>query len=287
MKKPDFNSLNIIFDKFKIGQGSNILLNLDLMRVLLNLKNFRDNKEDASNLILNFIMNRIGQSGNLAVPVFNEDSINHAYFDRIKSPGQSGAFGNFLIKKNYLNRSVHPYTSFLFFGSNSKKYINMNNHNSEGIDSPWTNFINDNFNLVTIGHHYQRSFTIIHYLESLAKVNYRYNKNFNVKYKDFDSVVSDRVYSFFARKVKKCQYSSITIKCDNFFMKENIAKYCKDKNLISFNLDLKSASQVLLDDLKNKKQEFISWASTNDFKKNKHILFGKNLLDLENSLLVK
>ena len=43
-------------------------------------------------------------------------------------------------------------------------------------NSLWKNFNEDNFKLITLGHHYVRSLTHVHYLENLINVNYRENK---------------------------------------------------------------------------------------------------------------
>ena len=44
------------------------------------------------------------------------------------------------------------------------------------------NFIDENYDLISIGHHWNRSFTHVHYIENLINVDYRYNLNFPVKY---------------------------------------------------------------------------------------------------------
>jgi len=55
-------------------------------------------------------------------------------------------------------------------------------------------------------------------------------------------------------------------------------------NIISFLIDLSSTRQVILSNLKNKKKYLLVELESAILKKNKHILFRKNLLDLESSL---
>jgi hypothetical protein len=55
-------------------------------------------------------------------------------------------------------------------------------------------------------------------------------------------------------------------------------------NIISFLIDLSSTRQVILSNLKNKKKYLLVELELAILKKNKHILFRKNLLDLESSL---
>ena len=71
--------------------------------------------------------------------------------------------------------------SFLVFEKKSNKYLKINNSNATGNNSLWKNFNDDNFQLVTLGHHYVRSLTHVHYLENLVGVDYRFVKHFDVK----------------------------------------------------------------------------------------------------------
>ena len=50
-------------------------------------------------------------------------------------------------------------------------------------------------------------------------------------------------------------------------------------------MDLNTASEVIINDLKKGSEKFISYARDNITDKNKHILYGKNLLNFEISLL--
>jgi aminoglycoside N3'-acetyltransferase len=285
MKKLDSSILNKVLEEFKIKSNSNIYLSLDIMKLAVNLNLHKKNMEEFANSVLVFFLDKIGKNGNLAIPVFNEDSINKGFFDRKTSLGQSGAFGNLLLKKNFNNRSRHPYVSYLFFGKDAAELININNQNSEGLDSPWQKIINKNFIIVTLGHHYQRAFSIIHYLEKLANVDYRFDKKFNVEYTDFDGKAENKEFSFFARKLDICEFSSITKHCDDFFVNEKIVTFFKHKSLLSFRMDLNTASEVIINDLKKGSEKFISYARDNIPDKNKHILYGKNLLNFEISLL--
>jgi len=285
MDKISTEAINKILDNFNIGSESNVYLTIDILQLASHLGLIKSNLEIFSNSFLDFFLKRIGENGSLIIPVFNEDCIKTGFFDRKKSPGQSGGFGNFLLNNNFKNRTKHPYVSFLVFGKDSSKLIEHNNKNSEGNNSIWEKIIENKYSLLTIGHHWQRSFSIVHHLEKLCNVEYRFDKNFKTDYLDLDGKSSKKEFSFYARKLDKCEYSSITTYCEKFFLNEKISSYCKIQKLISFIVDLSSASEIILPDLKKKSEKFVSFAKTKDQKKNKHILYGKNLLDLENSLI--
>ena len=132
--------INKILNNLNIKQGSNIYLSVDLMKVAT-ISMGNKNLEQFSNKLLKFILKKIGPTGTLIVPVFNYDCIKKGEFDRKKSIGQSGAFGNFLLKKNYLHRSYHPFTSFLVFGDLENKMIELKYDHSESNLSLWNQIL--------------------------------------------------------------------------------------------------------------------------------------------------
>jgi len=114
-------------------------------------------------------------------------------------------------------------------------------------------FVNEEFKLISLGHHYVRSFTIVHYLERVSKVNYRYDKTFRILYKYFNKIKT-KYFSLFVRKLNICDHSTITFYCDKIFLEKKIINFFKFKKLINFSLDIKNTSKLILTDLKKKDQ---------------------------------
>ena len=83
------------------------------------------------------------------------------------------------------------------FQKDFKKYKKVNCLNGTAKNSLWKYFIEDNFELITLGHHYSRSLTHTHYIEDLLNVDYRFNKKFTIIYKDQNNKSSKKTYSFF------------------------------------------------------------------------------------------
>ena len=123
LNKNQFEILNKILNELNLKKNDKIHLSLDLMKIFLNLNIKRMSYLKFSELILKLIRLRIGKNGIIAVPVFNFSCITTGKFNRIKTPGETGAFGNFLLKKYYKNRSYHPINSFLIFGKNGSRLI--------------------------------------------------------------------------------------------------------------------------------------------------------------------
>ena len=279
MKNHELKQIEKILNNLKIRKQDNIYLGVDLMKFSLNLRS-NLNFDELSNLILKILLKKIGKGGTLVIPVFNFDCIHAGKFNRKKTLSQCGAFGNSLLKKYYRNRSSHPMYSFLFFGNKSKYYINKNDSNAFAINSCWKNFIDEDYKMITLGHHYGRSFTIAHYLERISSVSYRFDKNFKLNYSDFNNSKKNKEYQIFARKLNKCKFSAITKVCDSTLRKKKIFIFYKHKKLICFNLGLKKSCKLILDNLKKNKPIFLDYIHTNNKNINK-VLNDKNIFELE------
>lgn len=279
MNKIKINVLKKILDNLEINKGDNIYLGIDFFKTAKTIGEKKITSKKFVDLFLNYFLKRLGKKGNLIIPVFNFNCVGEKKFNQKTSAGQSGALGNMLLKKYFYLRTDHPFYSFLCFGNKLNTYKKVKDINATGKNSLWKYFIQDNFSLVTLGHHYSRSFTHVHYLESLSKVNYRYNKKFSLKYTNLNNKISKKTYSFFARRKNICDFSGITKKCDNFLIKQNIAKFFKYKKFISFKLDIKSASKIILDDLNKKSINFVYYINKN--KKNTNVISNKSILSLE------
>ena len=282
MVSKKFRILEKILKQHQIKKGDKLYLGIDLMYLSLASKIPRNKMEQFSFQILDYILKKIGKEGSLIIPVFDESSVKRKFFDRKNSMGQTGIFGNYLLKKKFKNRTFHPLSSFLIFGKEKKKVLSLNYVNSEGENSIWPYLIINKFKIFTIGYHYALSTTIVHYLERKAKVNYRFDKKFKVKYKNLDGKISNRYFFFFARKLSICEYSSITKTCDKLLKSKKIYKFYKIKKLISFTLKIDEFANLILIDLKKGSKQLVDYIG----KKRNHskLLFGEALIKLENKL---
>jgi aminoglycoside N3'-acetyltransferase len=268
-KKINLDPLKIILDKLELD-NKNIYLGVDFLLLVKKLKPKNIGYMETTELILDYFIKRIGKFGNLIIPVFNFDCIPEKKFHIINSPGQSGVLGNILLKKYSHLRTSHPLYSFLCFGKNFKKYNRIKNSNGTAKNSLWKYFIEDEFDLINLGHHYSRSITHFHYIEDMLDVDYRFNLKFPVTYTNRKNNSTKKKYSFLARKLDKCDFSGVTKNCDKLFLKENVTKFNNYKNFISFKLNIKEASKLWYSDIKTNSEELISYIRPN--KPNKNLL---------------
>lgn len=268
-----------LLKKIGLKKKENIYLNIDFMKLsfYLNIQNLKNHKR--AELILNIFKKYIGQKGTIVIPIFNFSCVNKSHFDKKKTLGDTGLFANLLLKKYFSHRTYHPLYSFLVFGKLKKKFISIKNMHASDINSLWKEFILKNFKLITLGYHYNRSFTICHYFEKLVGVNYRYDKIFSLKYIDGNRK-KQKTFSFFARKKRICKFSAITKKCDKYFKNKKIFRYNKSRKLLSFNLDLVKASKIIIQDLKKRRFLYINYIGK-DAKNSKKVLNMQNTTMLE------
>jgi len=271
IRKLNLDSISKILDNLEF-QNKNIYLGIDFFPLMKLLKPKNMNYFEVTDEILKHFLRRIGKNGNLVVPVFNYDCIPDKKFHILKSSGQSGLLGNILLKKYSSLRTHHPLFSFLCFGNKFEKYKKIKNTNGTGKNSIWKHFIDDEFDLVTLGHNYSRSITHMHYIEDILNVVYRFNLKFLVKYTNRKNITSRKTFSFLARKRKICDFSGITKNCDKVFLKNGVSNFYKYKNFISFRLSIKEASNMWYSDVKNNSENLISYIRPN--KPNKNLLCG-------------
>ena len=86
-------------------QRSNIYIGVDIL-ALAKFLNFQSkNFENFAEIFLKLLLNKVGKSGTVVVPVFNFDCVSKK-FDRKNSVGQSGMFGNLLLKFYKLEQNI-------------------------------------------------------------------------------------------------------------------------------------------------------------------------------------
>ncbi len=281
------NNIKIILKKIsnnlEVKKGDNIYLGVDFFKLFKTLDSKKINRFDFVREILNFFLKSLGKDGNLIIPVFDFNSVVKKKFDQRYSSSDSGALGVLLLKDYYKHRIGTPFYSFLCFGKKLNYYRKIKDTHTVGKDSIWKYFIKDNFHLLTLGHHYSRSFTHVHHLEYLAKVKYRYDKKFNINCIDMNNNKFKQNITLYVRNRKTCEYSAITKECDKLLFKKKISLFYKYKELICFKLDIKKSSKLILRDLRNKVPKLVSVIKKN--KKNDDIISYENVDFIEKKYL--
>ena len=196
MKKTDlefelYKDLFNCFKKVKLNKYKNVYVTSDLKQI----SNIRLHKQNKLNLVTKAIKNAIGKNYTIFSPassfnIINKDEI----FDlkKTKTFGMGPLAEYLRIQKNS-RRSLHPFWSISAIGKNSNILDNVSNH-SYAYGSPWSKMLDLDTLQLNIGIKPSRAVTLIHHIETICGVPYRFNKKFTYKIKRFKKVYEDEFY---------------------------------------------------------------------------------------------
>lgn len=180
-----------------LEQGDTVLIHSSMKRTLRHLMSLGAKPEPG--LIVDSLLEQIGDSGTLLLPLFNFDFPEEKYFSINDTPSQMGVITEF-ARKNYLGvRTGHPIYSFYAIGANAEEFSWIDNKSGYGIDSPFARLRQLGGKIGIVDLDDQNSMTSYHHVEEMLSVDYRYYKDFSGEYVDSSSMKSERTYSLFVR----------------------------------------------------------------------------------------
>lgn len=240
-----------IEDLLFLNNCKNMWLSIDLLDFIIRVE---IRKKIKLNKILDTIFLSLLKYGknldNLYISAFTNNFPKTKSFDSINSMPYIGSLSKFIFKQKYQFRTLHPFFSFYNFGFKKNESLDNKLFDSCGENSIFEYMIRNNFKLITAGHHYVKSFPIVHHFENTLGVDYR-EKVF------FSGVITDRKNSFngefnyFMRKLNICDGSGLTFLALSQLEEKGIVKTiknsCLGKNIFGYWVDLQCCSKYLLD----------------------------------------
>tara|TARA_B100001175_G_C19476338_1_gene624538 strand:- start:634 stop:1461 length:828 start_codon:yes stop_codon:yes gene_type:complete len=143
---------------------------------------------------LNSFWNIIGNKGTIFSPAASMNLCNTDIpFDiELTKSHEMGSFAEYIRKLPNAVRSLHPFWSIAGIGANAHLLNKVSRH-AYGAGSPWSHLLNLDATQVNVGIDPARAVTLIHHIETLVGVPYRYTKEFihpilkngKVKYEPF------------------------------------------------------------------------------------------------------
>ncbi len=177
IKKIYESDLINIFKKLNLENTKNIFIASDLGSLgIIKNKNF------TLNFILNSIKN-LNNEINIVVPTSSFQIINsNKTFDYTKTPSyKMGAFSEFIRLRDGSVRSKHPIWSLTCLGPDSKEiFKNISNHAYDE-NSAFARLYKNDYYFLSLGKHPRFMLSIVHHLETMNKVPYRFKKGFKIK----------------------------------------------------------------------------------------------------------
>lgn len=133
---------------------------------------------------LQSLMQKVGKEGTILLPVFNWDFCRGIPFDYANTPGKTGALGNVALKDKDFTRTKHPIYSFAVWGKEKKELCSIASTDSFGQGTVFDYLYQKKAKAFVIDLHALEALTMVHYVEQMVGVPYRYFKEFEGKYKD-------------------------------------------------------------------------------------------------------
>ena len=181
-----------------INRGDNIFVTSDVKQLLYSLVSAGDDTD--LNILIDGIIDIIGEEGTLVFPTFNWDFCKGVPFDIKKTPCKTGSLGKEALKRDDFRRTKHAIYSFAVWGKGQEEMCSMDNKSSFGYDSPFTYMKNHNFKNLFIDKDFGHSFVFVHYVEEqTGNIPYRYLKDFTADYIDENGKVSKKTFAMNVR----------------------------------------------------------------------------------------
>lgn len=133
---------------------------------------------------LNSIMEKVGEEGTVLFPVFSWGFCEGKLFDYRKTPGETGALGNAALKNEKFKRTTHPIYSFAVWGKLQNEICGIETEDSFGEGTIFDYLYKHKAKALVIGLSALEGLTMVHYVEQIVGVSYRFFKKFEGRYVD-------------------------------------------------------------------------------------------------------
>jgi aminoglycoside 3-N-acetyltransferase len=240
--------INHFIDKLNIKQDDTLLITGNTIKLLRKMKRY--NKAFSFDLLIDKLINKLGKNGTLIIQTFNWDFCELKKYDIINSKSKTGSLGSAALKRKDFVRTNHPIYSFAVTGKYKEELKSLTNKGAFDKESPFNFLFEKKAEMIIFDLPLQNSFTFVHYVEEMEKVNYRYNKSFTSKYINDQGTSSVKTYHMYVRDIKNNILTYIE-PLEELFRKNNAMDVYKVDNLIIRQVNLHKAYHIIEDDIRN------------------------------------
>lgn len=163
-----------------------------ILYVAGNTFNFGFNKDDVKNFCKNFLKylkKKVGSKGGIIVPTATLNLIkNNKIYDKDKTKSYTmGVFSEYVRTQRNSYRSNHPLWSFAGQGKKVRKILKRISYSAYGEGSVFDKLMNCQTYFICLGEP-NNAIGMLHYVENLFGVPYRFNKEFYIKIKNNNKI---------------------------------------------------------------------------------------------------
>lgn len=157
--------------------------------------------EGGAERVIDALLDFVGPEGTLLFPNFNFQSWTEShYFDIRETPSKMGIIGELARLRGETVRTPHPIYSFAALGKRKMDFAVCNDIEAYGPNSVFALFHQLNGMILSIGLHWNSTFSMHHYVEFRSGCDYRRVKRFSGIYVDYEGIPQIKTYSMFVRK---------------------------------------------------------------------------------------
>ena len=185
------NELLKCFDLIGVSSGQSLYVTGNISK----LGRLRISKEMKLQGLHEAMLEIIGMEGTIFSPAASMNLCNTQIpFSLKETPSfEMGPLAEFFRLLDNSHRSMHPFWSLCGSGKNAHYLDNVSKH-AYGVGSPWSIFLDLNVRQINFGLHPSKAVTLIHHIETIVGVPYRYSKEFLHPIDDGKNIFKDNFY---------------------------------------------------------------------------------------------
>lgn len=156
--------------------------------------------EGGAETVVQALLDWVGPEGTVLFPTFNFNSWSEThYFDVVETNSHMGIIGELGRLHPEARRTPHPMYSFAAIGKMAEDFAAAEDEEAYGPNSAFALFHKLNGVIVSIGLHWNSTFSLHHYVEYNVGCDYRRVKAFSGIYRGYDGKPEIKTYTMFVR----------------------------------------------------------------------------------------
>ena len=253
----DYIKLRELASHLGLKKGDRVYVTSDVKGLLYTLMRHED--ETDLNILIDGIIDIIGEDGTLVFPTFNWSFCGGTPFDYYKTPAKTGSLCKIAMARSDFRRTKHPIYSFTAWGKDTDDLCALTNKSSFGADSPFAYMVEQGYRNLFIDKELEHSYVFVHYAEqSVGNLHddYRYLKDFTGEYTDENGVTTTRTYDMNVRALDK-DVTNVIYAFEDEFIEKGIMKRFYVNDLEYKIIELAKAHPILQEDVRHNRSRRI------------------------------
>jgi len=178
--------------------------------------------------VFNCLKETLGPSATILMPAFTFSFANTTFWDYHASKAETGALTEYFRKLPGSRRTIHPFHSLTVSGPLASSFVGCTNLSSFGLGSPFELLYDMEAINISLGTDFQGGGTFLHHTEELARVPYRFYKDFPGEVVGEDGKKLSRIYNMYVRKISETyEYHNRWDHVLDDFLNEGLATHIK------------------------------------------------------------